>query len=208
MSLAPPSLPQHEAKCVPPIPVPTHGPGGLFSVACSTRIAGPPLAALEKVLDLASYSAWNAFIPTASITSPPPPSTDLAPPELRDLAARPGYAAPGAKIRFDAVMVPGGAARAVDIEVTALEAFETGEGKRGYRVAWKALGLPYFLLRSERVQEFVEVEAEDGSGRVETQYACWETFGGLLGYVLPRAQLEDGFGRWMGGLKKVVEGGE
>ncbi|TGJ78718.1 hypothetical protein E0Z10_g10040, partial [Xylaria hypoxylon] len=89
-----------------------------------------------------------------------------------------------------------------DLEVTFLEAFEA-EGRKGYRVIWKATGIPHFLLHSERVQEFVESVAEDGS--LQTRYACWETFGGWLGYVLPRAQLEGGFARWMDGLKKAAE---
>ncbi|KAI1126741.1 hypothetical protein F5Y10DRAFT_244238 [Nemania abortiva] len=207
MSLAPSNLPKDEAKCVSPIAVPTHGPGGVFSVACSTLIAGPALSCLEKVLDLSSYGSWNTFIPTASLTTPgPDQALDTLSSEVRALAERPGYIAPGAKVRFNAVLVPGGSSRAVDLDVTFLETFETAKGEKGYRVVWKALGTPHFLLHSERVQEFVESTAGDGS--VETRYACWETFGGLLGYVLPKAQLEGGFGRWMDGLKKVVEGKE
>ncbi|KAI0445340.1 hypothetical protein F4803DRAFT_571126 [Xylaria telfairii] len=202
MSTAPSSLPKDEAKCVAPIPVPTHGAGGVFAVACSTTIAGAALPCLEKVLDLPSYGAWNTFVPKASITSPGASHRLPSTLELRDLASRPGFVAPGAKVRFDAVMVPGGASRAVDLEVTSLEAFDVETGK-GYRVVWKAVGLPHFLLHSERVQEFVDGVAADGS--VETRYACWETFGGILGYVLPRAQIESGFQRWMDGLKKIVE---
>ncbi|KAI8944746.1 hypothetical protein F4801DRAFT_171939 [Xylaria longipes] len=205
MSTAPPDLPKDEAKCVAPIPVPTHGAGGIFAVACSTTIAGPALSCLEKVLDLSSYGAWNTFVPSASITTPGDSSLLPAVPELRDLASRPGYVAPGAKIRFNAVMTPGGASRAVDLEATFLEAFDV-DGRKGYRVVWKALGIPHFLLHSERVQEFVEVVSADGA--VETRYACWETFAGVLGYVLPRAQIESGFQRWMDGLKKAVEEGK
>ncbi|KAI8633622.1 hypothetical protein F5Y19DRAFT_470863 [Xylariaceae sp. FL1651] len=218
MATAPSDLPKDEAKCVAPIPVPTHGPGGVFSVACSTTIAAPPLACLEKVLDLSGYPEWNTFIPKASVASaaPTPTGEDSLAPELQTLAARPGYAAPGAKLRFDAVMSPGASPRKVDIEVTFLEAFEVSSGgdagkkRRGYRVAWKATGMPHFLLHSERVQEFVEgaTTSSSADGSVETtttEYACWETFGGVLGYVLPRAQLEDGFMRWMSGLKKATD---
>ncbi|KAI0456849.1 hypothetical protein F5B21DRAFT_113077 [Xylaria acuta] len=225
MSTAPPDLPRDEAKCVAPIPVPTYGAGGVFAVACSTTIAGPALSCLEKVLDLSSYGAWNTFVPRASVIAAPGGGGDddddgnnsnnskndlpVVAPELRDLASRPGYVAPGAKIRFDAVMTPGGASsRAVHLEVTSLEAFfdddDDGKKRKGYRVVWKAIGFPRFLLHSERVQEFVEGVAADGTA-VETRYACWETFGGLLGYVLPRARIESGFQRWMDGLKKVVE---
>ncbi|TRX88041.1 hypothetical protein FHL15_011043 [Xylaria flabelliformis] len=216
MSIAPSDLPKDEAKSVAPIPVPTHGAGGNFAVACSTTIAGPALSCLEKVLDLSSYGTWNTFVPSASLTTPG--TTDELPvtSELRDIASRPGYVAPGAKVRFNAVMMtPGGgggggassssSTRAVDLEVTFLETFITGDGKMGYRVAWKALGIPHFLLHSERVQEFIEDVAKDG--KPVTRYACWETFGGVLGYVLPKAQIESGFQRWMDGLKKVVEEG-
>ncbi|KAI0182892.1 hypothetical protein EV127DRAFT_448490 [Xylaria flabelliformis] len=205
MSIAPSDLPKDEAKVVAPIPVPTYGPGGNFTVACSTTIAGPALSCLEKVLDLSSYGTWNTFVPSASLTTPG--TTDELPvtSELRDIASRPGYVAPGAKVRFNAVMIPGGASRAVDLEVTFLEKFDDN-GKVGYRVVWKALGIPHFLLHSERVQEFVEDVAKDG--RAVTRYACWETFGGVLGYVLPKAQIESGFQRWMDGLKKVVEEGQ
>ncbi|KAI0479747.1 hypothetical protein F4859DRAFT_477267 [Xylaria cf. heliscus] len=209
MSTAPPDLPKDVAKTVSPIPVPTYGAGGVFAVACSTTIAGPALSCLEKVLDLSSYGTWNTFVPAASITTPGDINLLLpsSPPELRDLASRPGYVAPGAKVRFDSVvMVPGsGSSRTVDLEVTSLEAFEAPGGKRGYRVVWKALGIPYFLLHSERVQEFIEEDVADGGGKVETRYACWETFAGVLGYVLPRAQIESGFQRWMDGLKRIVE---
>jgi hypothetical protein len=208
--MATPDLPKDTAKCVSPIPVPTHGAGGVFTVACSTTIAAPALTVLEKVLDLSGYPAWNTFVPTASVTTPgtlnftEETQTKMTP-ELRALVSRPGYVGPGAKIRFHAVMVPGGASRAVDLEVTFLETFDV-EGKdkvKGYRVVWKVLGMPHFLLHSERVQEFVESVAADGS--VETRYASWETFGGLIGYVLPRAQIEGGFNRWTNGLKKAAE---
>ncbi|GAW17945.1 hypothetical protein ANO14919_074140 [Xylariales sp. No.14919] len=203
MSTAPPDLPTNEAKSVAPIPVPTYGAGGIFAVACSTEIRAPALTCLEKVLDLPGYGTWNTFVPRAALTAPGHTPSDA--PEVQALAARPGHVAVGAKVRFDAVMAPGGAARAVDLEVTGLEAFDDAAGgRKGYRVVWKAVGFPHFLLHSERVQEFVEVQAEE-DGTVRTRYACWETFGGWLGYVLPRAQIEGGFRRWMDGLKKAAE---
>ncbi|KAI0811592.1 hypothetical protein GGR55DRAFT_108328 [Xylaria sp. FL0064] len=227
MSIAPPDLPR-EAKCIPPVPVPTHGPGGVFTVAHTTDIAGPAIKVLEKVLDLPHYGSWNTFVPRASVISILPSGgnknenakDEALAPEVKELVSRPGFAARGAKIRFDAVLSPGSSSsRAVELEVTFLEAFTvpvptsttTGEGgregrRKGYRVAWKATGMPHFLLHSERVQEFVETVAEDGS--VVTRYTTWETFGGVLGYVLPRTLIEGGFARWTAGLKKVVEEGD
>ncbi|KAI0903473.1 hypothetical protein F4823DRAFT_275193 [Ustulina deusta] len=209
MSTAPSDLPKDKAKCIPPIPVPTHGAGGVFAVACTTEIAGPALTCLAKVLDLPGYGTWNTFVPRASVTAPPSQPDAALAPEVQALASRPGYASRGARIRFDAVMSPGGGSRAVELDVSFLEAFDAaGEGAaKGYRVVWKAAGLPHFLLHSERVQEFVEIAAaeEEEDGGVRTRYATWETFGGWLAYVLPRAQIESGFARWMDGLKKAVE---
>src|SRR5438552_1141362 len=121
MAMAPSGLPKDTAKCVAPIPVPTHGPGGVFSVACSTTIAAPALSCLEKVLDLSSYPAWNTFVPAATLKTPGH-AEGLAP-ELHALASRPGYVSQGARFRFNAVMSPGGASRAIDLEITFLEAF-------------------------------------------------------------------------------------
>jgi hypothetical protein len=211
-----PVLPKDAAKCVPPIAVPTHGPGGVFSVACSTTISAPALSCVEKVLDFPSYEKWNTFVPSASVIEPAPaaaPAQGREGNEEDDDAHDDPFAkqrrgsgvAPGAKIRFNVVMTPGSSngPRAVDLEVTVLETF-AGEGNgKGYRVAWKVMGLPRFLLRSERVQEFVEHLTTEG--KVETRYRCWETFGGALGYVLPKSQLEDGFTRWTDSLKRAVE---
>lgn len=78
--------------------------------------------------------------------------------------------------------------------------------RRGWRIAWKqrpSLLMPAWMLRSERVQEFVE--CGDGS---ETEYYCWETFYGLLAPVVRLAaakQVEKGFDAWKEGLKQRVE---
>ncbi|KAI1841321.1 hypothetical protein JX265_007919 [Neoarthrinium moseri] len=196
--------PDQQAKCVSPINVPTHGATGVFSVACSTAISASPIACLENVLNLAGYPSWNTFIPRASITEAP--STVQLDPDLQRFAEAPQHAYPGVKMRFEAVMTPGKAPTSTDLEVTVLEPI-VKEGCKGYRVAWKMLGMPHFLLHTERVQEFVQETNSDGS--VETQYYCWETFGGLLAYLMKYTlggQLEDGFNRWMNGLKKVAEG--
>jgi len=207
-----PVYPKDAAKCLPPIAVPTYGAGGVFSVACSTTISAPALLCVEKVLDLQSYTKWNTFVPSASVTKSAPAqgqgqeeNEENEDDDPFTKHRREGGVAPGAKIRFNVLMTPGSnnSPRAVDLEVTVLETFTEEGHRKGYRVAWKATGFPHFLLRSERVQEFVEhLTAE---GKVETRYRCWETFGGALGYVLPKSQLEGGFARWMESLKRVAE---
>lgn len=122
--------------------------------------------------------------------------------------------------------------RATELEVSVLEAIDGGEGeeglsggsdgndagtkphrragtavegrRKGWRVAWRTRGaMPGMVLRSERVQEFLE--AEDGNG---TDYVCWETFYGFLAPVVRMAvgtKLETGFGAWMEDLKHWAE---
>lgn len=111
--------------------------------------------------------------------------------------------------------------QAVALEVSALEpidddAQEGGGRRRGWRIAWRqrpSLMMPSWMLRSERVQEFIEV-AVDGSespSGTETEYRCWETFYGVLAPVVRLAaarQVEGGFDAWLAGLKRLAEGGE
>lgn len=86
--------------------------------------------------------------------------------------------------------------------MSALEDFEH-DGRPGVRAAWKLDSwLPGFMLRSECVHEFVEVE--DGV----VHHRCWETFYGLLASVVRSSvgkSLIDGFGRWDRGLKEHSE---
>jgi hypothetical protein len=78
--------------------------------------------------------------------------------------------------------------------------------RNGWRIAWRqrtSLLMPGFVLRSERVQEFIEV-----NGGSETEYHCWETFYGPLAPVVRLAvgtKVENGFDAWLAGLKQKVE---
>jgi hypothetical protein len=104
--------------------------------------------------------------------------------------------------------------QAIALEVSALEPIDDNDdGRRGWRIAWRqrpSLMMPSWMLRSERVQEFVEVAAADGGGEPETEYRCWETFYGVLAPVVRLAaakQVEDGFDAWLAGMKELAEGG-
>lgn len=92
------------------------------------------------------------------------------------------------------------------IVITHLEEFERA-GKKGLRVAWRAGGvMPAFILRSERVQEFVQSDEVGEEGGCE--YFCWETFYGVITPVLRLSvgsKLERGFDAWMNGLKDFLE---
>lgn len=80
---------------------------------------------------------------------------------------------------------------------------EAGQ-RKGWRIAWKSTGWSHWQLHSERVMEFVEIE-----GGKETEYACWETFGGVLGKVVKAtvgSVLVERFGEYAADVKGFVEG--
>ncbi|KAJ4298678.1 hypothetical protein N0V88_003709 [Collariella sp. IMI 366227] len=84
--------------------------------------------------------------------------------------------------------------QAIALEVSVLEPIipdNDDNGRKGWRIAWKqraSVFQPGWVLRSERVQEFVE----DGEGG--TEYECYETFYGVLAPVVRMAVS----GRWRG----------
>ncbi|KAM7191006.1 hypothetical protein V8F33_009123 [Rhypophila sp. PSN 637] len=86
--------------------------------------------------------------------------------------------------------------------------------RTGWRVAWKMqthpLFLPGWMLRSERVQEFVELDdaASPRDDGPRCEYTCWETFYGVLAPVVRLSvgnQLTKGFNTWMVDLKRRAE---
>jgi hypothetical protein len=101
----------------------------------------------------------------------------------------------------------GASGRPTPLEVSVLEPIHdsSSSGQKGWQVAWRqrnGLLLPAWLLRSERVQELVEV---DGT---QTEYRTWETFYGVLAPVVRLAvgsQLLGGFDAWVEGLRSKVE---
>ncbi|GJC82926.1 hypothetical protein ColLi_05764 [Colletotrichum liriopes] len=178
----------------------------------------PPTTVLATVLNPATYPTWNTFVPRATISRP---SGLAVPPMLAGEASiaklQPGeLLLEGTHVTFEVHMTldPAKTTTKQALVVTKLEEFtraaasangEAHRGRKGYRVCWKTGGLvPPFVLKSERVQEFLETE--DGNG---TEYRCWETFYGPLAQVLRFTmvgQLETGFAAWMDGLKNHLEG--
>jgi len=108
-------------------------------------------------------------------------------------------------------MNSGGNGRPTGVELSVLERIDDGR-RAGWRVAWRTrptLTLPSWMLRAERVQEFVEAEADPGTGAgVETEYVCWETFYGVLAPVVRTVvgtKVAAGFNAWAEGLKARAE---
>lgn len=145
-------------------------------------------------------AAWNRFCRNCTIDSQP----------NRDV---PSKLQLGTQFTFDVHLNPdepdSKPGQAIALEVSVLEAIDedgTDGCRKGWRIAWRqrpSILMPGFMLRSERVQEFVEV-----NGGSETEYHCWETFYGLLAPVVKLAagkQVEKGFDAWLAGLKGRVE---
>lgn len=199
--LGPNTPPAIQPAC---LPTPTFGPGGSFTVACSAFMPASPAACLAAMLTPSTWAQWNTFVPRASITERPSPPPSLPKDLSVLLTGREDILVPGVRVSFEVHMdLNETATRQQPVLVTHLEQFERG-GRTGLRVAWKAEGFPEFILRSERVQEFV---AAEGGG---CEYYCWETFCGPLAPVVRLAvgkKLEAAFGAWMNGLKKYVGDG-
>ncbi|KAK4453398.1 hypothetical protein QBC34DRAFT_204573 [Podospora aff. communis PSN243] len=200
--------PNTKATILPsPLPTPTHGSGGTFTVACSTRFPAPPTTCLSVTLNAPEYPKWNPFCRTATIDTNPTPN-----PNPPDAPTGSGYLTLGTQFTLSAHLdsKATSSGRATPVEVSVLERINDEDGRRGWRVAWKTrptLGLPSWMLRAERVQEFVEVETEAG-GRMETEYVCWETFYGALAGITRLAvsgKLPAAFDGWNGGLRERVE---
>jgi len=189
-SNAAPSLHSTEMCPEPPIPTPTYPTGGVFSVSSShTHIAAPASKVYALIVDTTRYPEWNTFVPKAEITGGGGSSGPLL--EV------------GSKMKFTVHMSSGSSSETHSDEiVTLLEA--DGPVKR---IAWRfapGTGLGWFL-HAERVHEIRDREGEEGGG---CEYVNFETFGGLLAFVV-RAwkgnQLCERFEDWSRDLKRVAE---
>lgn len=187
------------SKIADPIPVPTYGPGGHFSVISKTTIPVIPIKVLNLIRDTTTWPTWNTFCPAGEISPKsvrdPKASTD---PDLP--SGNEGWLDLGTMATVDVFMSGDGLVegrkrdRTQDIVITHLEKMEK-DGRHGYRIAWKSTGWAHWQLHSERVMEFTEYEIEGGA--IGTDYVCWETFGGLLARGVKAAkgsQLVERFG--------------
>lgn len=198
-----PPVPRACRACIAsqPIATPTHGAGGSFSVCASINISAPPDAVFAVLADLSRWPEWNRFVRKATADPKHPRAPQASPPDSfkaeKDLHMV-------FHVHMDPVD-PESRPREENILVTVLEPYEVaGERRKGWRIAWRATSYPSMVLRSERVQEFVD----DGAGN--TEYTCWETFYGPLAPVVRWAvgkQLETAFQCWSEDLKKQAEEG-
>ena len=189
------TLSSTKTEVTSPIPTPSYPSNGLFTVLTTTTIDAPLQDVIDSSLDFESWPKWNPFVPLATVISQPSPSNELE---------------AGAILTFHSRMkrdVPTSASYSTH-EIVSVEKFEK-EGRPGWSVVWKTIGIPggEWILRAERVQEFMEVELE--SGGKGTGYKTWVTFGGPMAYLLSWTGTKDDiverFGDWADSLKTFVE---
>lgn len=202
--------PTPSAITLQPIATPTHGAGGSFSVISALHIAASPDVAFTALLEHSTWPDWNRFVRRVTVTSAPSPS-DPSPPDdssaLETAVAKDDgqrYIKQGTLMTFQVHLDPDHEQSYTKqgMEVTLLEPFDPRRKKRGWRIAWKGTSIPSLLLRTERVQEFVD----DGHGG--TEYTCWETMYGPLAPVVRLTtgkSLEKGFEAWGVDLKARAE---
>ncbi|KAL0482324.1 decapping and exoribonuclease protein [Acrasis kona] len=150
---------------------------GVFTTLGSSLIKGDPDVIFKTLLKFDDYSRWNTFTPNAEkVTS----FEDF--PKIGD------------QINLT-VHMNGMNTRTQLVEITSFDA-------NLRRICWKGLGFPNWALRSERVQELIEVDP----GVYE--YKNYETMEGFASYLtnfFVRSQLDEGFQRCTSDLKNYIE---
>ena len=143
---------------------------------------------LSLIRDTNTWPKWNSFCPACSISPKKPKGSGdgdggaegESEHEMR--SGKEGWLEQGSVASIDVFMNGDGLvkgrrkSREQGVIVTAIHALD--DGRVGYRIAWKSTGWSHWQMHSERVMEFVD----DGNGG--TEYACWETFGGILASVI------------------------
>ncbi|KAH9220232.1 hypothetical protein DL95DRAFT_456764 [Leptodontidium sp. 2 PMI_412] len=221
---------QYTSTLEPPIATPTHGAGGSFTVLAKTFIPHTtPSEVLSTIRDTGTWPHWNGFTPFFTFSPFPPsslsPKTKSSNPESDIPAGKEGWLNLGSQGSMSVYMSGNGLvsgakkSRMQDMVVTVLEPLSSSttstspssspssqlpeKNRKGYRIAWKALGYAHWQLHSERVTELTEIDEGD-EGRKGTEYVCWETFGGVLAPVVKLAvggTLRERFGEYAAGLR-------
>ncbi|PVH83216.1 hypothetical protein DL98DRAFT_529725 [Cadophora sp. DSE1049] len=174
-----PRSPLTQSSVVSPIPTPSYPTGGLWTILTTTEINAPLSAVLEPSLDVSSWPKWNAFVPKADILSSPDApsvSSTYTPSEDTDTKL-----SAGTKATFHNMMKKGtgpadGTSPSPSDHLVASIAPFSRDGRKGFSIVWTTINMPggEWMLRAERVQEFVERTEEDG--RVVTEYRTWGDF--------------------------------
>jgi len=175
-------------------------------------IAVPPYEVLTAYLDTTTWPNWNTYNPTARISQHPSAfPSDFQDSDLIDLCSRPDMLYPGVQFTKShaegtyGAPKPGQKENQETIEIVAVEALQTPDGRKGYRIVWKLSGWTDILMKSRRVLEFVET----APGAQTTEYDSFTEIGGLLAWpvkwFMGSEKLEKDFEGAHESLKRYLE---
>ncbi|KZT22978.1 hypothetical protein NEOLEDRAFT_573125 [Neolentinus lepideus HHB14362 ss-1] len=160
---------------------------GVFSITRTVIIEAPRERIWGILLDFPKYNEWNPFARGQSLV-------DKSKKPLGDQTP-----APGKYLLISFSMPP-----TLDPSVKPKPAFEyiTNVDHANYRVSWRNVDMPAWLLWADRWQSLTE----EGDGKVK--YETFEVFGGILAYVVKwfmSGHLEEAFEAMGKGLKERAE---
>ncbi|KAL4731971.1 hypothetical protein ACLX1H_000971 [Fusarium chlamydosporum] len=204
--------PNQDAFVGPALSTPYNGRSAFsaFTISYSTTIKASAFTCVEKLINTNTWSTWNMLTPRATITERPAITEHTTnADELREVISKPGYLYKGVAFTVDVHMNPNSTTKTNTATecIDRVERFETKDGRLGYRVVWRYVGMPFWLCHNERVHEFVEHE-DPKSGEKVTEYIDWETFGGLIAFIIKYTAYRHFVGtfqRWRNDFKAAVE---
>ncbi|KAF2141085.1 uncharacterized protein K452DRAFT_288462 [Aplosporella prunicola CBS 121167] len=174
----------------------------VFSPSTSIAIAASSDRVFELLTDRTTWPTWNPFIPRADLL----PSTTLTPTPSSD---DDGHLKLHQRLQFTVQapifgrprIVPGGSVEKVSL-------LETPGADGVYRVGWVQDMMPAWLMRTLRVNEIVEEEADE-DGEARCTYRTYMTFDGPFAWIVKfvvGAKVQEGLELWAKGLKDKAEG--
>lgn len=171
-------------------------------ISATVTMQCPASHAFDTQLDTANWPKWNSFCPKVDVTP----------------AAKSSTATSGAKtlkqgdhMNLHVRMTPTSAIREQKVVVSEFEDPRSGSGEVSnsgalYRVCWVVEGMPRFMLRGNRVNEFRETASSTGEPQCE--YKTWEAMAGPVANIVKRMYsetLQSRFEDWANDLKEHAE---
>lgn len=160
-------------------------------ITSAITISCPASHAYKVMRDTSTWPSWNSFCPQADVAAP------------KSQSAQPEILVKGSVMTLHVRMTPGNSAPRLQKEEVTEVSDHDASGVLS--ISWGARGMPKFMLRTLRVNEFHPVIAGD----TETcDYRTWITMSGPVAYTI-RAMfsgvLQSRFDDWSQDLKRYAE---
>jgi hypothetical protein len=158
---------------VQPIPTPTYGTAGSWTILTKTSISSPHKAidGFNLIRNTKTWKEWNTFTPVATFTS-----SNLSTSEQDGILEEGTLFSLDVYLNGDGLREDGKRSVVQPEKIAVIEEIVNGQGNRtgfvgasghgrnGWRITWIANSMPKWLLWSERVLDFVEFEEEGKRG--------------------------------------------